>query len=161
MVNSRSESVRAEIEYTSRAAEYNVEILKNQIENLNNEVALMKKQNDKQKKSIEIMRQTNDRMSQDLEHYKKLSLNHSKKTMIQSSTPQQQQSFTPIAQGKMGAMTPLDQSIIKERDSFPPVSQMTLFLPQHQSMPFSQQNECVVETTLNMQIVMPHILTVD
>lgn len=61
-------------------------------------------------------------MSQDLEHYKKLSLNHSKKTMIQSSTPQQQQAFTPIAQGKMGAMTPLDQSIIKERDSFPPVS---------------------------------------
>ena len=56
MVNSRSESIRAEIEYTSRAAEYNVEILKNQIENLNNEVALMKKQNDKQKKSIEIMR---------------------------------------------------------------------------------------------------------
>lgn len=36
-------------------------------------------------------------MSQDLEHYKKLSLNHNKKTMMQSSTPQQHQAFTPIA----------------------------------------------------------------
>ena len=42
MERSRSDSVRAEIEYTNRAAEYNVEILKNQIENLNNENALMK-----------------------------------------------------------------------------------------------------------------------
>lgn len=74
MEKSRSESMRAEIEYNSRASEYNVEILKNQIENLNNEVALMKKQNEKQKDSLDIMKQTNKRMSEDLEHYKKLSL---------------------------------------------------------------------------------------
>jgi hypothetical protein len=40
-----------------------VEILKGEVENLNNEMALMKKQSDKQKKSIEIMRQTNERMA--------------------------------------------------------------------------------------------------
>jgi hypothetical protein len=41
---------------------------------MNNEISMMRKQNEKQKKTIEIMRTTNDRMSQDLEHYKKLSL---------------------------------------------------------------------------------------
>ena len=34
MERSKSDSSRAEIEYINRAAEYNVEILKNQIENL-------------------------------------------------------------------------------------------------------------------------------
>ncbi len=34
---SKQESVKAELEYNHRASEYNVEILKNQIENLNNE----------------------------------------------------------------------------------------------------------------------------
>ena len=47
MAKSHSESLRADMEYTSRAAEYNVEILKNQVENLNNDVSLMKKQSDK------------------------------------------------------------------------------------------------------------------
>ena len=78
MVKSRSESVRAQIEYTSRAAEYNVEILKNQIENLNNEMTLMKEQSDKQKMCIEYMRKTKDQMNGDLERYKKLSLNPKK-----------------------------------------------------------------------------------
>ena len=79
MQKSRSESMRAEIEFNSRASEYNIEILKNQIENLNNENILIKQQNEKQKKSIEIMRSTNDRMSQDLDYYKKISLNNQKK----------------------------------------------------------------------------------
>lgn len=74
MERSRQESMRAEYEYNNRASEYNVEILKNQIENLNNENILFRQQNDKQKKSIEVMRSTNERMSQDLEYYKKLSL---------------------------------------------------------------------------------------
>ena len=39
-----------------RGAEYNVEILKNQIENVNNEIGLMRKQNEKYKKSIDIIR---------------------------------------------------------------------------------------------------------
>jgi hypothetical protein len=43
MERSKQESIRAEIEYTNRAAEYNVEILKNQIENLNSELGLIKK----------------------------------------------------------------------------------------------------------------------
>lgn len=63
MERSRAESVKAEIEYTNRAAEYNVEILKGQIENLNNENQIIKMQNEKQRKSIEIMRSTNERMS--------------------------------------------------------------------------------------------------
>ena len=41
------ESVKADLEYNLRASEYNVEILKNQIENLNTELILMKKQNEK------------------------------------------------------------------------------------------------------------------
>jgi len=40
---SRHESIRAELEYNCRAAEFNVELMKNQIENLNNEVTLMRK----------------------------------------------------------------------------------------------------------------------
>lgn len=35
------------MEYNLRAAEYNVEILKNQIENISNETTLMRKQNEK------------------------------------------------------------------------------------------------------------------
>lgn len=42
MERSKSDSSRAEIEYINRAAEYNVEILKNQIENLSNENGLIK-----------------------------------------------------------------------------------------------------------------------
>jgi uncharacterized coiled-coil protein SlyX len=69
---SRQESLRAELEYNCRASEFNVELMKNQIENLNNEIALMRKQNEKQKKSIDIIRSTNDRLNQDLDHYKKV-----------------------------------------------------------------------------------------
>jgi len=47
MEKSRSESIRAEIEYNSRSSEYNVEILKNLNDNLNNEITLLKKQNEK------------------------------------------------------------------------------------------------------------------
>ncbi len=55
-----------------------MEILKNQIENLNNEMTLMKEQSDKQKMCIEYMRKTKDQMNGDLERYKKLSLNPKK-----------------------------------------------------------------------------------
>lgn len=37
------ESVKADLEYNLRSSEYNVEILKNQIENLNTELTLLKK----------------------------------------------------------------------------------------------------------------------
>ena len=48
----RLESVKADLEYNLRASEYNVEILKNQMENTQTELGLMKKQNEKQKKYI-------------------------------------------------------------------------------------------------------------
>jgi hypothetical protein len=41
MEKARSECARAEIENTHRNAAYNVEILKNQVENLNNEVGML------------------------------------------------------------------------------------------------------------------------
>lgn len=41
------ESQKADLEYSLRACEYNVEILKNQSENLNTELELVKKQCDK------------------------------------------------------------------------------------------------------------------
>ncbi len=59
----RQENIKTELEYNHRASEYNVEILKNQIENLNNEISIMRKQNEKQKKTIEIIRNTNERLS--------------------------------------------------------------------------------------------------
>lgn len=43
------ESLKADIEYNLRACEYNVEILKNQNENLNTELDLIKNQCDKQR----------------------------------------------------------------------------------------------------------------
>ena len=49
----RLESVKADLEYNLRASEYNVEILKNQMENTQTELGLMKKQNEKQKKYIQ------------------------------------------------------------------------------------------------------------
>jgi len=68
---SHHESVKAELEYNLRAAEYNVEILKNQVENMNSEVALMRKQNEKQKRNLEMMRSSNERMQIDCDFYKK------------------------------------------------------------------------------------------
>lgn len=44
------ESVKADMEYNLRAAEYNVEILKNKNENLNTEMTLVKRQLEKSKK---------------------------------------------------------------------------------------------------------------
>lgn len=64
-----------------------MEILKNQIENLNNEIQLMRKQNEKQKKTIDIIRTTNERLSQDLEHYKKLSLKNNPNNRRPSTLP--------------------------------------------------------------------------
>ena len=61
-----------------------MEILKGQIENMNNEMTLMRKQNEKQRKSIEILRTTNERLSIDLEHYKKLSLKPGKQSKLAS-----------------------------------------------------------------------------
>lgn len=79
--------MKAELEYNQRAAEYNVEILKNQIENLNNEVQLMRRQNEKQKQTIDVIRATNERLNHDLDHFKKLSLRSAKKPGERSSLP--------------------------------------------------------------------------
>ena len=42
MNKAKTDSQKAEIEYNCRAAEYNVEILKNQLENVNTEMLLVK-----------------------------------------------------------------------------------------------------------------------
>ena len=55
---SKHESVKAELDYNIRATEYNVEVLKNQIDNMNTEMQLIRKQNEKQKKSIDIILKT-------------------------------------------------------------------------------------------------------
>ena len=65
------ESVKADLEYNLRASEYNVEILKNQNENLNTELTLLKKHSDKQKKYIMINREKYERIGLDMEYYKK------------------------------------------------------------------------------------------
>lgn len=65
------ESIKADLDYNLRASEYNVEILKNQIENLNTEMGLLKNKNEKQKRYIQIQKSKNERVCLDLEHYKK------------------------------------------------------------------------------------------
>lgn len=89
MDKSKHDSIKAEMEYNLRAADYNVEILKNQIENLNHEMTLMKKQTEKQKKCVDLLRQTNDRVQQDLEHYKKLYINKNKSPVRQKNNENQ------------------------------------------------------------------------
>jgi len=49
MNKSKAECFRAELEHNLRAAEYNVEILKNKLENIGTEMQLLKMENDKQK----------------------------------------------------------------------------------------------------------------
>jgi hypothetical protein len=50
------DSSKADLEYNLRAAEYNVEILKNQNENLNTELQLLKMHSEKQKTYITIQK---------------------------------------------------------------------------------------------------------
>ena len=68
---SEFDSLKAEYERRIRAGDYNVEILKTQIENINTEISLVQKQNDKQKKKIEILRSQAERTGVDLDHYRK------------------------------------------------------------------------------------------
>lgn len=67
----KSDTVKADLEYNLRAAEYNVEILKNQNENLNTELQLLKMHSEKQKTFIQIQKQKYERIGQDMEYYKK------------------------------------------------------------------------------------------
>jgi len=53
-----------------RASEYNVEILKDQLENQATETSLVKQQCEKQKKYILIQRRKMDNVHSDLEFYK-------------------------------------------------------------------------------------------
>ncbi len=79
MEKSKSESLRADVEYNYRASVYNTETLNNKIEFMSSEVAALKKQSEKQKNTIEVMMETNKRQSFDLDHYKKMSLHGGKK----------------------------------------------------------------------------------
>lgn len=67
----RHEQLKVDLEYNLRAAEYNVEILKNQLDNVYTEQMLMKKQNEKQQSQISAVRQVNQRIRQDMEYLKK------------------------------------------------------------------------------------------
>lgn len=89
------ESIKADLDYNLRASEYNVEILKNQIENLNTEMGLLKNKNEKQKRYIQIQKSKNERVQLDLEHYKR----NSKKAP--KAAPKLNESMmTPRAAGK-------------------------------------------------------------
>ena len=68
MSKARQESQRAELEYNLRAGEYNVEIIKNQLENVNTETALMKAQSDKVQKSFNYLKLAYNRLKGDQEH---------------------------------------------------------------------------------------------
>jgi hypothetical protein len=63
--------LKAGLEYNLRASEYNVEILKNQNENLIDELTLLKKHSEKQKKYIMVQRQKYEGIGRDMEYYKK------------------------------------------------------------------------------------------
>jgi hypothetical protein len=58
------------LEDTCRASEFNVEILKDKIDNLNEEMSLLKKHSEKQKRFIHVLKQRLESLSVDLSHYK-------------------------------------------------------------------------------------------
>ena len=87
MNKAKQESQKAEIEYNCRAAEYNVEILKNQLENITTEMQLVKAQNEKVNKSFNILKQSYQRMKGDIEYYKK-GKNPPRRQKSQNATPQ-------------------------------------------------------------------------
>ena len=90
------ESIKADLDYNLRASEYNVEILKNQIENLNTEMGLLKNKNEKQKKYIQIQKSKNERVCLDLEHYKR----NQKRAPKAAVTKLNESMITPRAAGK-------------------------------------------------------------
>ena len=62
---------KADLEYSLRASEYNVEILKNQLENVNTEHQLLNKQSEKQQKQVQALRQITQTLKHDIAFYKK------------------------------------------------------------------------------------------
>ena len=64
------ETLKAEIEYNLRAAEYNVEILKNKNENLSTELDLMRSKHAKTKKVCRMLKEKCERNANDLNNYK-------------------------------------------------------------------------------------------
>mmetsp|Transcript_20952 Transcript_20952/g.25744 ORF Transcript_20952/g.25744 Transcript_20952/m.25744 type:complete len:257 (-) Transcript_20952:1536-2306(-) len=67
----RQESQRTELEYNLRAKDYNVEIIKNQLENVNTEVALERAQHEKVLKSFNCLKVAYARLKGDQEHSRK------------------------------------------------------------------------------------------
>ena len=86
MNKANQERQKAEIEYNCRAAEYNVEILKNQLENVNTEMLLLKAKNEKVTKSFGYLRQSYIRLKDDVAYYKK-GKNPPRRGRSQSNTP--------------------------------------------------------------------------
>ena len=66
----RHESQKAEIEYNLRAKDYNVEIIKNQLENVNTEIEIERAQHEKVKKSFNYLKMAYARMKGEKEHKK-------------------------------------------------------------------------------------------
>jgi len=62
--------MKADLEYKMRSSDYNVEILKNQLENQTTETSLLKKQTEKQKKYIMAQRSQLERLQIDIEYFK-------------------------------------------------------------------------------------------
>jgi chromosome segregation ATPase len=67
---SKVESTKAELDYNLRAQEYNVTLLKNQIENLTTEMTILKKQADKANQKVNFYKSNNDRMQTEMDQQK-------------------------------------------------------------------------------------------
>ena len=68
LAKARQESQRNELEYNLRAKDYNVDIIKNQLENVNTEIALERAQHEKILKSFNCLKVAYARLKGDHEH---------------------------------------------------------------------------------------------
>lgn len=84
----KQESQKAELEYGLRAKEFNVEIIKNQLENVNTEMALEKAQQEKLQRSFNYLKMAYNRLKGDKDH-------QSKKERKSTSRRQKSQLTTP------------------------------------------------------------------
>lgn len=83
----RHESQKAELEYNLRAKDYNVEIIKNQLENVNTEVDIERAQHEKVKNSFNCLKMAYARLRGDKEHKKGRKSSKSRAGKSQLTTP--------------------------------------------------------------------------
>ena len=87
LAKAHHESQRAELEYNLRAKEYNVEIIKNQLENVNTEIALERAQHEKVLKSFNYLKLAYGRLKGDQEHKSRAPRKRSRAQKSQLTTP--------------------------------------------------------------------------